>query len=67
MTPSSSLSRPLQLATVALLALSLGGCIILPVGHRHHHGKGRHVSEAAVIVVPAERGRDHEHRRGRRY
>lgn len=59
--------RSLQVTMSVLIALSLSGCIILPVGHRHHHGKGRHVSEAAVIVVPAERGRDHEHRRGRRY
>jgi hypothetical protein len=49
-----------------LIALSLSGCIILPVGHRHH-GKGRHVTEAAVVVVPAERGRNHEHRRDHRY
>jgi len=58
-------ARPLSLATLAVLSLALSGCIVLPVGHRH--GRGHHVAEQAVVVVPVDRDHRHGNGRGRRY
>lgn len=55
------MSRPIKLAILAVLGISLSGCIVLPWGgHRHggHGGYRHHLSAGApppaVIAVPRE-------------
>lgn len=47
---------PLRALAAVLLASTLTGCIVLPIGHRHHR-HGYQASEP-VVVVPAPRYRE---------
>jgi hypothetical protein len=44
---------PLRALVALLLASTLTGCIVLPVGHHHRHRHGYQTE--AVVVVPAPR------------
>lgn len=64
-----------RLACIALLAASLGGCVVLPAGPGYGYGHRHHgYADAPVIVVPQarpmprayERGYDRGYDRGHR-